>query len=143
MPQYVLPIPKSLTLEILKPKGKFAHENFIESRYAIDFKVPIGTPVMAAKEGEILIIKADSKKYGIDAKAEDANFVCIDHGDGTFAEYIHLGYQKIFVKVKQHVKQGDVLGLTGYSGVMDVPHLHFNLFKIVDKKAVSIPVDFK
>lgn len=138
--EYIVPLPKDVKFAILKPKGKFAHENFIESKYALDFGVVIGTPVIASRSGQVVMIKADSQKFGLDATVEDTNLVVIDHLDGTSAEYLHLGYKQIFVKNGQTVKQGDVLGLTGNSGVMDVPHLHFNVF--ITKKAKSIQINF-
>lgn len=142
MAKYIIPIPNDVKWTIENPTGELAHENFIVSRYAIDFIVPLKTPVIAARAGIAFAIKSDSQKWGLDAKAEDANFVVIDHGDGTYAEYIHLGYKEVFVKPGQEVRQGQVIGLIGNSGKMVVPHLHFNLFKIENKKVESIAPDF-
>ena len=142
MPKYIVPLPKNIKYEICKPTGEFAHENLIVSKFAIDFKAPVDTPVLAARSGKVLLIKDDSKKWGLDAKLEDANFILIDHGDETYGEYLHLGYKKILVKVDQFVEQGDVIGFIGYSGVMDLPHLHFNVFQDL-KNPKSIPMDFK
>lgn len=75
--------------------------------------------------------------------ALEVNFVAINHGDGTYAEYLHLGKDKVGVKKGQNIKAGDLLGYTGYSGVMDIPHLHFNVFKIGNGKGISIPIEFE
>ncbi|MBI5065176.1 M23 family metallopeptidase [Candidatus Woesearchaeota archaeon] len=140
MMTYIIPLPEDVQFVILNPEGRFTHENFIESKYAIDFGVPIGTPVIASRGGKVGMVKDDSQEWGLDATFEDTNLVVIDHPDGTSAEYLHLGYKQVSVRKNQNVEQGEILGLTGNSGVMDIPHLHFNVF--LTKKTKSIPVEF-
>lgn len=141
--KYKYPLPEGVEIRTSQPKGEYAHENFPESRYAVDFLVDIGTPVVAARSGIVLMIKSDSDKWGLDKSLSgEVNFVGIDHGDGSYAEYLHLGKDKVIVRVGDKVNQGDVLGYTGLSGVMDVPHLHFNLFKIEEGEGYSIPVEW-
>ena len=90
-PEYRLPFPETVEKKIVRPTGEYAHENFPESRYAIDFLLDIDTPILAARGGRVIRIKSDSDKHGLDAKlANEANYVAINHGDGTYAEYIHL-----------------------------------------------------
>ena len=102
------------------------------------------TPVLSAREGVVWKIKSDSDTWGLDKNlASEVNFVAIDHGDGTYAEYLHLGKDRVIVEKGQKVKAGDLLGYTGLSGVMDKPHLHFNVFKIENWKSVSIPVEWE
>ncbi len=141
--KYTKPIPKDVKTEIGKPTRIYAHENYPESKYAIDFIVDIGTSVLAARDGKVSKIKSDSDKWGLNPElVKEVNFVAIDHRDGTYAEYLHLGKDKVVVSVGQDIKVGDVLGYTGLSGCMDVPHLHFNVFKIVEGKGVSMSVEF-
>ena len=74
---------------------------------------------------------------------EYTNLVCVDHEDGTFAEYLHLA-SEIPVQVGEEVEQGKtLLGYTGWSGVMDKHHLHFNVFRVEDGQALSIPFEFQ
>lgn len=142
--KYKIPLPKNVNVEAVSPKGKYVHENFPESKYAVDFLVDIGTPVLAAHRGVVFKMKSDSNRWGLDKKfLNDVNFVAINHRDGTYAEYLHLGKDKVVVKNGDEVKAGDVLGYTGYSGVMDIPHLHFNVFKIEEGKGVSIPFELE
>lgn len=141
--KYQYPLQKSVKIKITQPTDEYSHENFPESKYAIDFLVDVDTSILAARDGVVWKTKGDSDKWGLDKNlANEANFVAIDHGDGTYAEYLHLGKNRVLVKEEQRVEAGDMLGYTGLSGVMDKPHLHFNVFKIVDGMAVSIPIEF-
>ena len=49
--------------------------------------------------------------------------IIFDHGHGISTLYMHL--EKIFVKVGDHVKKGDVIATVGSSGRSTGPHLHF------------------
>ena len=140
---YQLPFPDNIEQKTSRPSGIYAHENFPESKYAVDFLIDVGTPILAARSGCIWKVKEDSDKWGLNPQfASKANFVAIDHEDGTYAEYIHLKKNSIVVSVGQDVLTGDLLGYSGLSGCMDFPHLHFNVFKIENGKGVSIPFDF-
>jgi murein DD-endopeptidase MepM/ murein hydrolase activator NlpD len=55
------------------------------------------------------------------------NHVILDLGDGIYAGYAHLQPGSLRVKVGDHIKAGDVLGLVGDSGNSTEPHLHFQL----------------
>jgi len=141
--EYKIPFPKNIKFKVTKPTGDYAHENYPEIHYAIDFVVPLDTPVLAIKAGKIIGSKNDSDEYGVGSSFVDkVNFITIDHEDGTYAEYLHLGKGKVKVKKDDKVKAGDLLGYTGLSGCMDGPHLHLNVFKIKNGKAISIPVKF-
>lgn len=126
--------------KIAKPTGEYAHENFPEIAHAVDFLVDVGTEVIAVKGGKVIDVKSDSDKYGLDKRfAGEANVVTVDHGDGTYAEYVHLGKDKVTVKEGDRIEEGALLGYSGLSGCMSEPHLHLNIAKIVKGKAVSIP----
>jgi murein DD-endopeptidase MepM/ murein hydrolase activator NlpD len=151
---YRLPFPDGTEWEEARPRGTFAHENFPESRYARDFRVEEGTQVLAARAGKIVKIKSDSNRHFnpnelncsfeevIELAKKYTNYVGIDHGDGTYAEYLHLD-RKVAVKEGQEVKQGDVIGYVGLTGILDAPHLHMNAFKIENGKAISIPFEIE
>lgn len=143
--KYQLPFPKSTKFKIAKPKGDYAHENFPEIKYAIDFVVPADTPVLAIKSGKVTNLKNDSNEWGLDFNkyADKVNFVEIEHENETFAEYFHLGKDKVKVKIGDKIKAGDLIAYTGFSGLMDRPHLHLNVFRIRNGKAISIPIGFE
>jgi len=142
--KYRLPFPKRIKKKLAKPKGLYAHENYPESRYAIDFVMLVGTPILAARAGKVVRVKDNSDKWGVDFQYEDkVNYVVIKHRNGTFAEYLHFRKKQIVVKIGDKVKTGDLLGYSGLSGCMDKPHLHFNVLKIRNGKVISIQVKFK
>lgn len=139
--KYKLPFPAKVKTRMITSKS---HKKHVESKHAIDFPLPVGTPVLAARAGKVSFVKSDSDKWGDNPKfAKDANVVAIDHGDGTYVEYIHFGKEKIIVKEGQKVKSGQILGYVGLSGYLTEPHLHFNAFKIKGKKGISIPIEFE
>ena len=142
--KYKLPFPKGVKKRIAKPKGIYAHQNFIESYYAIDFLMPVDTPILAARGGKVVRVKDDSDKWGVGTQYVDkVNYVVVKHSDGTFAEYLHFGKNQIVVKRGDKIKTGGLLGYSGLSGCLDRPHLHFNIFKIKSGKAISIKVEFQ
>jgi murein DD-endopeptidase MepM/ murein hydrolase activator NlpD len=82
----------------------------------IDIGVPSGTPIHAADSGRVSIAGVEGG-YG--------NYTCIQH-TGTLATC--YGHQsRIMVSVGQSVSQGQVIGLTGCTGLCFGPHLHFEV----------------
>ena len=147
------PFPESVPVRISHPAGQFAHENFPQTRYAVDFLLPVDTPVIAVKSGKVILVKQDSDNIhfntaNLEGKsleeimklaAEHTNLVAIDHGNDEFTEYLHLRRDGATVQVGQEVTEGDVIGYTGYTGIMTEPHLHYNAF---NSKGESIPTEF-
>jgi murein DD-endopeptidase MepM/ murein hydrolase activator NlpD len=82
----------------------------------IDIGVPSGTPIRAAGSGSVVIAGWVSG-YG--------NYTCIDHGGGLSTCYGHQS--SIHVGVGQRVTQGQVIGLSGCTGLCFGPHLHFEV----------------
>lgn len=81
-----------------------------------DFHAPAGTPVTAANDGVVII--AQGMFY-------EGNMVVIDHGQQFETLYMHLS--KIEVKVGDRVIKGERLGLSGATGRVTGPHLHFGV----------------
>jgi len=80
----------------------------------IDYKAPKGTPVYAAGDGKV--IKATYSKY-------NGNYVFIQHANNIITKYLH--FTKRAVKKGQRVKQGQVIGYVGATGLAQAPHLHY------------------
>ena len=79
-----------------------------------DFKAAVGTPIKAANDGIVVI--AQNRFYA-------GNSIVIDHGQGIYSCYYHLS--KINFKVGDKVKKSDIIGLSGSTGRVTGPHLHF------------------
>jgi murein DD-endopeptidase MepM/ murein hydrolase activator NlpD len=123
--------------------GTFSHTG--PERYAIDWRMPSGTAVLAARCGKVVAIKEDSQIGGADKKfLPHANYILIEHRDGTIANYAHLLPGSARVKMGQTVNAGEVIGLSGNTGYSSGPHLHFCVFKTKDgKERESLPVQFR
>ena len=109
--------------------------------YSYDFRCEEGTPVAASRGGRVWAVREDSDK-GCDSRAcvDDANYIIIDHGDGTFSEYYHLRQYGAIVEEGEKVCRGQVIGLCGSTGYSSGPHLHFAL---TDATRHTIPVQFR
>jgi murein DD-endopeptidase MepM/ murein hydrolase activator NlpD len=90
----------------------------------VDLRAKTGTEVKAARDG-IIKETGELKIYG--------NYVIIRHNGGYESVYAHLS--RILVKVNQHVNAGDIIALSGNSGISTGPHLHFEIRK--DGKPVN------
>lgn len=79
-----------------------------------DFRAKPGTPVAAVNDGIVVLAKA--RYYA-------GNSVLIDHGEGLYSCYYHLS--RFDVKVGDRVVKGEQIGLSGNTGRVTGPHLHF------------------
>jgi hypothetical protein len=123
--------------------GKFSHKG--SNQYAIDWDMPEGTLVHAARGGVVVRVKDDSDKGGASLEYDRYNnYVLIRHEDGTLGHYCHLQKGGCLVKVGQTVAVGAVIAHSGDTGFSSGPHLHFCVFKTKDGcTRVSIPVKFR
>lgn len=107
--------------------GKFSHSD-IDTFHSIDFLMPIGTPVVAARRGTVLATRDSMKGGGTEPMFKDrANYVWVAHSDGSVAAYVHLRHQGVAVAVGDVVQEGQLLGHSGNSGFSQAPHLHFSI----------------
>ena len=108
------------------------------SQYAIDFAMPEGTKVYAAREGVVVKCKSDSSSGGFEKRfSKDGNYITIAHSDGTLATYYHLKQGGVRVKVGQKVSQAQHIGYSGNTGYSSGPHLHFAVFRAVSHRATQ------
>ena len=82
----------------------------------VDFRGRVGSEVKAANSGKVVLV--DDLFY-------TGHTVIIDHGLGLFSVYGHL--KEYFLTVGDFVKQADVIGLSGRSGRVTGPHLHWGV----------------
>jgi murein DD-endopeptidase MepM/ murein hydrolase activator NlpD len=101
--------------------GMFSHKY----KAALDFSMPVGTPVYAARNGTVYSFKDDSDEGGPWPKYNNkANYMIIMHDDGSFGCYWHLQKNGVAVK-KGIVSKGQLIGYSGKTGFVLRPHLHF------------------
>jgi murein DD-endopeptidase MepM/ murein hydrolase activator NlpD len=94
-------------------------------RFAYDFLMPIGTPVVAAREGVVLLVTEVFEDGNRTPGRE--NFVNVVHDDGTIAAYVHLTRDGALVGVGDRVDRGQVIATSGDTGASTEPHLHFHV----------------
>ncbi|CAM9454630.1 unnamed protein product [Chrysoparadoxa australica] len=120
--------------------GSFTH--FYHATYhAIDLLCPTGTPVVAVADGVITEVKQDSHVTGIHARnlfAWNSLSLRID-GSACLIEYVHIKAESALVAVGDHVKQGQVLCLSGDVGFCPMPHLHFQVLEGEAADAATVP----
>src|SRR5712692_4525939 len=141
---YKLPYPGGLSFEICQGNNHGTHVG--HGAYAWDFCMPIGTPVTAARAGTVRAVRQDSNSGGWGMKfVGDANYVVVDHGDGTSGLYMHLMLNGARVKPGDQVSTGQLLAYSGNTGWTSAPHLHFMVMQTVpdDPYAQSLPVLFQ
>jgi murein DD-endopeptidase MepM/ murein hydrolase activator NlpD len=123
--------------------GSYSHKG--SNKYAIDWKMPEGTPVYAARGGLVVKTKDDSDRGGGSMKYDCYNnYVLIRHEDGTLGHYCHLKKDGVKVKPGQIVQTGEPIAESGNTGFSSGAHLHFCVFKTLNgRERESIPVQFK
>jgi murein DD-endopeptidase MepM/ murein hydrolase activator NlpD len=115
----------------------------LANRYAIDFEMPIGTGVHAARAGTVFEVASDFFESSEDAAlASKANIVRILHSDGTIALYGHLNWNSIRVRPGDNVARGQYIADSGNTGFSTGPHLHFVVQRNGGGIVESLPIEF-
>jgi len=111
--------------------GAYSHTG--EFEYAVDWDMPIDTPIYAAREGTVVGLRASMEVGGPDRKFQNsANYILIRHPDGTIGSYDHLLKDGVVVQLNEKIGKGQLIGYSGLSGFTSGPHLHFFVFKAND-----------
>jgi len=129
---YDLPVAPRSRLRVMQgPGGSFTHTG--NNLHAVDFGMPEGTPVHAARAGVVEVVVDRFSEGGEDPSLRDhVNMILVRHPDGTYAEYVHLMRQGAKVRPGQKVRARQLLGLSGNTGYSQGPHLHLAVFRAVD-----------
>jgi murein DD-endopeptidase MepM/ murein hydrolase activator NlpD len=127
---YKLPFIKGAAVYVSQGyNGETSHKGL--SAYAVDFPVPVGTPIYAAREGIVVGADGSSNLGGASPEYRQyANYVIIEHSDGTMGNYYHLKQGGTAVAIGQKVARGDLIGYSGNTGYSSGPHLHFSVSKV-------------
>lgn len=118
--------------KIPRARGKVSE---VDLTYAVDFALPLGSEVLAARGGTIVHANYSSEwcYEGLDPDIGNhppqlsTNFVVIEHQDGTWGWYSHLSAERV-ATISQVIRRGDLIGYTGKSGwIARIPHLHMQV----------------
>jgi murein DD-endopeptidase MepM/ murein hydrolase activator NlpD len=143
---YMLPYDRDASFEVSQGRiGRTSHFKGTDDENAIDWLMPIGTNVRAARAGTVVGFRADATVSGLDPNNKTlANHILIKHDDGTLGDYLHLKTGGVAVRLGQKVREGDLIGYSGNTGYTDQPHLHFVVFYNLDGKTRrNVPVLFR
>jgi murein DD-endopeptidase MepM/ murein hydrolase activator NlpD len=105
--------------------GAGSHAAGTKAQYAYDVLMPIGTAIIAARAGRVLLVE-DRFEDGTRVAGEE-NYINVLHMDGTLAGYVHLTRGGALVEIGDEVFQGQVIARSGDSGSSSQPHLHFHV----------------
>ena len=140
---YRLPYENGKSYGVLQGYGsRFSHTG--REQYAVDFNMPEGTPIYAARGG-IVADYEESNSIGCweDNCGKYANFLVISHEDGTTGEYYHLLKDGVLVERGDRIMPGQKIALSGNTGHTTMPHLHFGVYRPEPwGRYQSIPVRF-
>jgi murein DD-endopeptidase MepM/ murein hydrolase activator NlpD len=111
-------------------------------KYAFDFGVPVGTPVVAARAGVVgRVVDGHTQGGAVRSLVWKSNTVTVAHADGTLAIYSHLE-PGISVSVGQEVSAGEALGKSGKTGYVEEPELFFAVLRLAEDEPRSVDVRF-
>lgn len=105
----------------------------VKPHYGTDYAAPYGTPIQAVGGG--VVTRAGYTKG-------NGNFVKIKHDDTYSTQYLHMQKFASNIKVGSHVKQGQVIGYVGSTGLATGPHVCFRFWKKgrqVNHRALKFP----
>ena len=89
----------------------------LQEHQGVDYAIPEGTRIFATADGIVKEVKGKNSTSGVT--------VVIDHRNGYTTSYSHL--QSVKVKRGRRVQRGDIIALSGNSGLSLAPHLHYEV----------------
>ena len=112
--EFILPMDSFITSDF--GKARVYNDTLKGYHSGTDFRAAVGTPILSSNDGVVVLVKDRFYSGGT---------VIIDHGQGIYTCYYHMS--EFSVKKNQKVKKGEVIGLSGASGRVTGPHLHFSV----------------
>ena len=140
---YRRPLPPHVRAAVGQGAGGPTHRQ-PQSFHAMDFEVPDGTTVVAARDGQVIDVVMGFEGGGLRPEFDGkANLIRIEHADGTMALYVHLAPRTAMVRIGDRVVAGQPLAKSGHTGYATGPHLHFAVQINQDFSLVSIPFELE
>jgi len=115
--KYIWPLPSSRLITSLFGNRKHPVDGKTKFHKGVDINASVGAPIVAADGGTVVTVGNQPDGYGI--------YVSLYHSGGRSTLYAHMS--SAAVSDGQTVKQGQVIGYAGSSGVSTGPHLHFEI----------------
>lgn len=139
-PKYMLPFAEGQTYPLTQGNcGPVSHDG--RFRFSFDFRMPVGTAVVAARDGIVYALR-EGRPNGT-RRVGDENYVFVEHTDGEISRYIHITTDGVLVERGERVSRGDTIALSGNSGRSAFPHLHFDVSRgCGSEPCVNIPAAF-
>ncbi|MEO0392908.1 MAG: M23 family metallopeptidase [Pseudomonadota bacterium] len=124
---YLMPLPPNRSYKVAQASDRVRdHEGM--QQYAVDFEVSAGTSVRAMRDGFVVGMRMNSRAGGPRAEARgQANYIWIQHLDGTVATYRHLLRDSAKVELGDTVIAGQDIALAGSTGFVEGPTLHVHV----------------
>eukprot|EP00037_Helgoeca_nana_P015527 m.145184 g.145184 ORF g.145184 m.145184 type:complete len:362 (-) comp23057_c0_seq6:165-1250(-) len=121
--------------------GRLTHF-FPESYHAFDLRCPIGTPLCAVDDGEIIEVKHSTRCTGIHCdNLTEWNSISLKVDSGVVIDFLHLNPQSARVEVGQRVRAGQVLCESGATGFAPEPHVHIEAHAATDRDGPSVLIE--
>jgi len=138
---YYLPFEKGASFTVGQGyEGEMSHQE----KFAIDFNMPIGTVITAARGGIVVQVIDENEKNCPSQECEKYNNVLlVYHSDGTFAKYAHIQKNGALVEVGDEVEIGQPIAKSGNVGWSTGPHLHFEVYLQGLKEQRTVKTNFK
>ncbi|MCX7045097.1 MAG: peptidoglycan DD-metalloendopeptidase family protein [Candidatus Sumerlaeota bacterium] len=121
---YHLPFPYAEARCCAQSVSVGSHESRMQ--YAVDFYLKPGTPVCAARSGQVVSLCQSNEPQNY---TDYGAMIVIAHTGGEYSRYFHLAENSIKVKIGQSVKFGQIIALAGLTSVTRYPVLHFEVAK--------------
>ncbi|HET7435206.1 MAG TPA: M23 family metallopeptidase [Thermoanaerobaculia bacterium] len=121
---------------VVDEKGEMVHGSGEKNEDYLSFGTPVLTTgdgvVVAAENGradntKTVRVPMSKEEFLKNPMISSGNYVILDHGNGEFSLFAHMKHGTVTVKAGDRVKQGQTLGVIGWSGDAIFPHLHYQL----------------
>jgi len=131
--RFILPWRAGESFKLTQGNCTFESHSLSEKQHmSFDFRMPIGTPIVAVDDGRVIIVIKHFKD-GIDDGFDEANLVGIEHDGGLLSWYMHLTFDGSLVQVDDQVSKGDIIAYSGNTGRSAYPHLHFFVQQLTEE----------
>ena len=127
---YALPFRRDEAFRVCQTYGG-ARSHTGRSFYSLDFWMPIGSTICAARDGRVVTVVEDNRR-----PRDDSNSIRVQHDDLSVAWYSHIRMNGALVELGDHVNAGQSIAISGNTGCSGRPHLHFHVVAGPDRSRV-------